>query len=698
MTANEIGGSARLTGVTVQASTVSGGIHYYRSASPIPPPCQLPRVPRHFTDREEDVRALDVSRDGGATLVVLCGIAGVGKSALAVRWLRARGAYGDGQLYADLHTPNGPASREMVLQQWLRAFGLEQPPADLSELTALWRSVTARRTVAVLLDNAVEASQVRPLLPSGDSSMTVVTGRSRSRLWELAADGAEFHQVGAFTPSAALGLLARFAGQARVTAEPDAAARLTQSCAHLALPIVLAGARLATRPQISLSAAADALTRRTVKGSHRKDHARMAMIAALDESYANLEPSAQRVYRFLGLLPVDDIDPDMVAAACRLAWSDADWLLEVLADEHLLEAIAPLETRPVRYRMGAVVGEHARDLAEQYDDAATREGVLCRLSKWMLEIATLAQTQLTPAQATLRKAQGMPPTTARPPFEDEEGALAWLAAQARNLLGVLRAAEAKGWNDLAWELVDAYWPHFHRTHPYGLWIEAHQIGVAAARKAGNRAAVRQMLISGAIGLTAAGRWDDAISWYADARDAARKEGDVRDEGQALLGIAACHLEAGRPQEAEPHLDEAIARWDDCCYSRGIALAVTVRGEIALAADQPHQATELFVHARDALLAVDDPYDAARARALHGHALTLTGDTSAGIRELEDALMVLAGAGSTRWQARVLELLGVAHQLHGDRDAARRSFVQAADLYAVIRPVDAARVRELAAAL
>lgn len=693
MTTNEIGGSAHLSGVAVQAGSVSGGIHYHASVMASRSPA--PRIPRHFTNRQEEVRALDAARDGGASLIVLSGLAGVGKSALAAQWLHGHSAYPDGQLYADLRSPTGPKLPEMVLQQWLHTFGLDTLPADLSEQTSLWRSVTAHRNVSVLLDNAVAPEQVRPLLPAGDSSMTVVT--SRSLLWELGVDGAELHPLGPFAPSAALELLCRFTGEARMEAEPEATSRLTRACACLALPLVLTGARLAARPHRSLSSAADALARRTTDTSHHKDYASMAMHAALDETYANLEPTGQRVYRFLGLMPVDDFDPDAVAAACRLEWGDAEWLLEVLADEHLLEAIAPDEIPPVRYRMSEVVGEHARRLAMQHDDEPTREGVLRRLCTWMLEIATHAQIRLTPSQATLRKTQGLPSPTVRPPFQDEAGAIAWLASHQGNLLGVLRAMEKMGWNELVW-LVDAFWPLFLRQHPYELWVAAHEMGLAAARREGNQPAVRQMLNSGAIGLSSAGRLDEAITWYAEALEAAQAAGDARDEGQALLGLGACHLESGRTKVARPHLTRAAEKWLSCDYRRGVALVSVLLGEIDLADGHTRRALEQFAGAHELLMNVDDPYDAARALALHGHTLVLLGDPEAGVAGLEGALRTFAEAGSTRWRARTLEMLGGAHRARGDDILAASCYRQAMGLYAPIRPADAERVRALADAL
>ncbi|WP_031061981.1 ATP-binding protein [Streptomyces sp. NRRL F-5527] len=242
MVRNEITGAAQLTGVVVQAGQIHGGIHHHAVAQGLPLSRQLPRVPPHFTAREDAAGTLSAARRGGTTLAVISGLPGVGKTALATRWLADAAAEGEAQLHADLGGSAGPVAPEVVLQQWLRALGLARTPSSLRELTGLWRSVTARRAVAVLLDNAADADQVRPLLPAGVTSMTVVT--SRRLLWDLAADGSVFLPLGPLTPQAAIALPPRFAGEGRTSADPEAAFLLAERCAHLPLPLVLAGARL----------------------------------------------------------------------------------------------------------------------------------------------------------------------------------------------------------------------------------------------------------------------------------------------------------------------------------------------------------------------------------------------------------------------------------------------------------------------
>ncbi|MEU6290285.1 tetratricopeptide repeat protein [Streptomyces sp. NPDC046988] len=683
-TSNEISGHAHLSGLVVQARDVHGGLHYHTAPQPLPTPHQLPRLTPHFVNRTAEVNTLDEVRRGGNSLVVITGLVGVGKSALAVRWLSSATEADRPELYAELSGLGGPARPEDVLQQWLRASGIDRPPADLRELSALWRSVTAARPVSVLLDNVREADQVPPLLPTGPASMTVVT--SRRLLWELAVDGAASLPLGPLAPDSSIALLARFTGEERIAAEPAAAALLANGCAHLPLPLTLAGARLKSRPERGLAAAAAVLVR-----PRSEDPARMAVSAGLTETYDSLGATAQFVYRSLALLPVGAVDPDMVSAACRLQRNDAERLLDVLADEQLLtRGTSYVGPRP-RYRMATAVHEHALALAERIDGADERQRLVGRLCEWMLAIATQAQRLLTPAQATLRNQ--LPARADAPPvFHDSRGAMTWLEEHEADLPAVLEAAAAGGADEVVWMLVDAFWALFLRRHPYALWIQAHEVAAAAARRTGNGAAVRQMLLSGAIGLSSAGRLEEALTRYGEARQAAQADGDVRDEGQALLGIGACHHDGGRPAQAEPYLNQAVAVWTACGYRRGVALATVLLGEISLTRGEPAEALDRFAAAHSVLAGISDSYDAARALALQGHTRVLLGDLDAGVTELQDALAVFAAASSTRWQARTLELLGDAYRKRGSEQAALDCFRQAAELLEAIRPEEAERLR------
>lgn len=686
---NEIGDSAELTGVIVQAREVHGGIHTHLAPAPMPVPRQLLPAAPHFTDREGDLAALGRLAPRRAGLVVVTGTAGVGKTSLVTRWLRRSGGdFPDGQLYADLrgHTLNDAAAPGEILGRFLRALYPGPVPADTAEQTALWRSVTAGLRLAIMLDNACTAAQVRPLLPGSEQSLVVVT--ARRRLTGLRIDGAVFHSLDVMSSEAAEELLVRAVGRERVASDPAAAREVVALCAGLPLAVCVASARLASRPRQPLRTLADALARPGRRLAALAVEGETAVRGALDESYQELPAPAARLYRLLGRLPTPELDRRIAAAAGASTLDEADELLDALVEAHLLE-----DTGCDRYRFHDLIRLHAQQRATvpESDEALRRVG------DWYLATVTEAEKLITPAQFTLERDDAAWPDL-EPPFTDEPGALAWLDRHRVNLMAVLRSADGRHWDTLVWQLVDAMWPLFLRLRYYDLWIEAHERGLAAARRARHAEAERQMLNSGAIGLSAARRTDEAIAWYAASRDAARAAGDRRDEGQALLGLGAAHVEAGQHAEAEPYLEQAITAWKEVGYTRGIGLARIVLGEIELAAGEPSSAVAHFDCARTILVAVRDPHDAARALAFLGRARACAGEREQGTHQLRVALETFEQSGALHWQARTLDMLGRCAQDEGDTDAARDHYGRALALYATTSPEDARRVAALLDAL
>ncbi|MFE4829907.1 regulator [Streptomyces sp. NPDC056672] len=694
-TANRISGDAYVAGSVVQAGSVHGGIHQHHHAAPaqLPMPDQLPHPARHFTDRMEARQALETARtprEDPARVVVISGLGGSGKTALAVKWLtELREEFPGGLLHADLRgSGHGSALPPgVILGQWLRAFGLGPAPADPGEAAALWRSVTARRAVAVLVDDAARSDQVRPLMP-GRAGLMVVT--SRRTLTGLAADGAVVHQLGPLEDGAAAELLGRYAGPERIAADPDAVRRLTAVCGRLPLPLVLAGARLVTQPHRPLAHLCTTLT--NPRPNNENEAAMDALDRAVDDAYRSLPPEIARTFRLLAVLPTTDVDPAAASAACGLPLPEAGHHLEALADEQLLVGQSADPVRGgVSYQLADGVRQRALDHAQTQESTKERSATVRRLADWYLAVATATQKRLTPAQFTLRRSQGAQ-TAALIEFDSDRTAVAWLDAHQHHLMSVLRAGADAGWHDLVWQLVDAMWPLFMRLHPYDLWIEAHVLGREAARQAQNAAAERQMLLSGAIGLSSAGRNDEAIRWYGEALEAARAAGEVRDEGQALLGLGSCHHAAGQRRDGARCLEEAVTRWEACGYPRGVALAETRQGEAALDDGEARLAIRLLSRAHRTLTEVDDPFDAARAQALRGHAYAQISEHRAAMDDLQQALATVTAAGSRAWQARIHDMLGQACQTHGERDTARHHYRTAITLYETSSPARAARVR------
>lgn len=621
-------------------------------------------------------------------LIAVTGQAGVGKTSLASRWLRTiADRFPDGQLYADLrgYAPGGPALPSEALGRFLRDLGAPSAPSDPQEQEALWRTLAAGQKVAVMLDNVFSAAQVRPLLTGDPSGLVVVT--SRRLLTGLVMDGAGFHRVEPLDTEDGIALLSRVIGHDRIAGQHAAATEIVHLCSGLPLAVALASARLAARPAQPLQMLARALADDSnrlaalhIEGETTIDH-------ALNASYSVLPEQTKACYRSLGLLPLRLFDPHITAAVCGRDLPWAQQRLEELREASLLE-----ETGPTTVRFHDLVRVHARARAKSDDPPAARQEALRAMCDWHLRTATAAQQRITPIQYTLPRTYA--PSSGPPlpvPFEDDTGALAWLDERREELMAVLRCAADHAWHDTAWQLVDAMWPLFLRRRHYDLWIAAHEIGLRSAEQAGNAEAHRQMLNSGAIGLAAAGRTEEAARWYTLSLQAARDAGDARDEGQALLGLGACHQDTGDGPTARAYLLQAINVWQTCGYPRGVALSRIVLGEIALAQHDPHQAEGHFTQAHQALTCLGDFHDATRALVFLGSAQAQGGRYRDGRAAMESALTSFTASGAVHWQARALEMLAASAETHGDHDDARGYRARAVDLYTLTSPGDARRL-------
>lgn len=412
-------------------------------------------------------------------------------------------------------------------------------------------------------------------------------------------------------------------------------------------------------------------------------------------AYSTLSGREQRMYRTLAHLP-DRLDTAMAAVAAGLPQQETSDIIGALADARLLNG--PRD--PLSFELTPEAREHALALAGQ-DGEDDRQTVLRRLYEWMLLTALAARQRLALDQSTLQRRNPFLPTTTPVigiPFSSDGRARYWLRRHQHHLLPAARGAAGLEWHDIAWRLVDA-WPLFVADHPYRLWAEAHQVGLASAGKAGDPAAIRQMLLSGAAGLLGAGRTGEATQWYTQALRSARSrsDGDARDEGQALLGLAGCYLAAGEHDRAEDTAGRAITCWEECDYPRGVALARTLLGEIAISAAEqtcapvgPAEARKALTGAYQALTSLGDDFNAFRALALHGYATALTGGYGAGQHELRTALNYFDQAGATRWCARGRALLAA---VTSDTAEAQTLAGEAADLYGAFDPAEARRLRE-----
>ncbi|TDV49703.1 AfsR/SARP family transcriptional regulator [Actinophytocola oryzae] len=420
-------------------------------------PAQLPAEVTAFTGRESPLKQLDIllpdpgDPDGAAgpplpVIATIVGTAGVGKTALAMRWAhQVRRHFPDGQLYVNMrgHAAGPPMRPIDALARFLPALGVpaEQVPLEVDVAASLYRSLLADTRTLVLLDNVAHSDQVRPLLPGSRGCRVLLT--SRDKLGGLVArDGAVPLTLDALDPAESTTLLTRLLGADRVAAEPDAAAELTDLCGHLPLALRIAAANLTARPTRAI---ADYTTR--LAGGDRLAALQMdgdpeaAVRAAFDHSYATLPDDAALLFRLLGLVPGTEITAPAAAALADFSLPQANRLLDRLARGHLI-----VEHACDRYTLHDLLRLYAADLATR-DGTLDRHAALDRLYDHYLRGTQSAATRLDPGTSRL--------SVPEPANGDLTEALAWLDAELPNLMAAITHAAAHGPQVFAWQLADA---------------------------------------------------------------------------------------------------------------------------------------------------------------------------------------------------------------------------------------------------
>lgn len=403
-------------------------------------PAQLPADTSIFVGRDAELAELDVRLRTGSSpvVVIITGMPGVGKTALAVHWAhRMAERFPSGQLYVNLrgYSADPPVEPAASLASFLRALGVpdERLPRALDERAALYRSLLARRRMLILLDNAADAGQVRPLLPGAGGSVVVVTSR-RDLAGLVALDGAHRLELGPLPAEDSITLLARVLGDRRVRAEAEGAAELARLCGHLPLALRIVAADLAGRPdrtcaEAAASLVADRFGRLAVAGD-----ASAAVGASFDVSYRAQPVAARRLFRLLGLVPGPDISTTSAAALADLPVPDAAELLAGLASAHLV--------RPVtadRFALHDLLGAYAAERAEQEEDPEHRAAALDRLYGHYLVAVDSAARLLYP-QVLRLPGSGQ----AGVAFTRDTDAMTWLDAERENLVAAVRRCATSG--------------------------------------------------------------------------------------------------------------------------------------------------------------------------------------------------------------------------------------------------------------
>ncbi|BCL15863.1 BTAD domain-containing putative transcriptional regulator [Micromonospora sagamiensis] len=692
------------------------------------PPAQLPADVAHFTGRSSQMAALDAllaastGASGPVVVATITGMAGVGKTALAVHWAhRVRQHFPDGQLYVNLrgYSTANPVREGEALAGFLHALGVpaEQIPVDPGQAAALLRTLLDGRRMLLVLDNAASADQVRPLLPGTPGCLALVT--SRDRLSGLVAiDGARRIALDVLTGAEASALLTRIIPADQVSAAPTEIAELAEVCARLPLALRIAAADLIDHPGRPIGAHTARLSAgNQLAGLRVEGDDQAAVRAAFDLSYAALPASTRRLFRLLGPAPGADVTVPAAAALAALDEVTAARELDRLAAAHLVQ-----QPRPGRYTFHDLLRIYAVERATAEDPAPERVAANRRLYAWCRRRAEAAAAAIYPQMLRLPPAGDADGTAAG----DAEGtatmftdgtaagfasageAMAWLEAERSNLVRVVAHAAEHGADPAAWRIPDALRGYYQfRPHSDGFVAATHAL--RAAQDAGDHAgeaASRLGLASlhlrrseyrvglehatamieaatrtdwpeglaaahGTCGLMhlRAGRLAEAAEFTRRAVEIHERLGGAERLSTSLGNLGVIYRDMGRLREAEEVFRQGLAltRRTGMRMNTGISLSNLGDVEHALG-----RYDEALAHLGEALeLSRETGYrpteveSLRRLAALHVHA----GDLSRAVGLADEALALAELVGDPAQQAAARNVLGTAYLRRGNDAAA-----------------------------
>jgi DNA-binding SARP family transcriptional activator len=658
-------------------------------------PAQLPPPVAAFAGRGAQVASLDAILPGpadGAVISVIAGTAGVGKTTLAVHWAhRAATHFPDGQLYVNLRgfDPAGPAADPgQALRGFLDAFAVppERIPARLEDQVALYRSLLAGRRVLVLLDNARDAAQVRPLLPGSPGCLAVVT--SRSHLTGLVAGQGAFPlHLDLLPPGEARELLSRRLGSSRVSREPDAVEEIITGCARLPLALTIAAARAAASPSFPLaSVAADLREAGHVLDPFEVGDAATDVRAVFSCSYWSLSDGAARMFRLLGLHPGPDITVGAAASLAGLAPDQVRGLLAELTRGYLLT-----EQRPGRYACHDLLRAYAAEQAHQHEDEASRRAAVDRFLDHCLHAACTAAAFVDPFFTPA--VPDLPPEIAVSAPATTEDALTWFTAERAGLLAAISLAAGAGQAAHAWRLAWALSTFLLRR---GLWSDhamACQVGLDASRAAGDTAGEAHCLLLLGLGYARSGRHPDAVPLLHDALKLLEEtDGYGRTKVIAHSSLTWIAELEERHTDMLGHAERAL----QLSWAAGDrSMEIMSLGDVGYCHARLGNYSQAISYCGQSLArskaAGERAYESAAWDSL-GYVYHKLNDYRRAVTCYERALGLAREVADRFNEAGILDRLGDAHSSAGDHDAARWAWIQSLRTFDEIDHPEGDRIR------
>ena len=540
-------------------------------------PRQLPAAAADFTGRAAELEALTrildqtgVGVPGTVAIAAIGGTAGVGKTALALHWAHhVADRFSDGQLYVNLrgYDPSRvPAAPAEAIRGFLDALGIppEHLPAKQDAQAGMFRTLVAERKMLIVLDNARDEHQVRPLLPASPASLVIVT--SRNRLAGLAvADGARPLSLDVLTHDEATQLLTARIGHVRAAAEPDAIAEIATLCACLPLALAVAAARAITRPRFLLADLAAELGDIAGRLEALDSGDPSASVQAVFSwSYRQLGTGAARMFRLLGLHPGPDISVPAAASLTATSEPEARRLLGALTRDCLIS-----EHSPGRYAFHDLLRAYAAACAHCADPEPDRQAATVRILDHYLHTSSSAALLIEPSRELITPA---PPSPGVRPesLAGHSQASGWYKAEHDVLLAAVALAESTGFDRHAWQLSSAMASLLSRHGHFREWAATQGTALAAASRLGDTAgqAISSRLLADA--WTQLGDHGTALSYYAMSLELCQRLGNRHGEAEVHLGLGNIANRQGRRAEALWHSEQALRLYQSIGHKVGEA--------------------------------------------------------------------------------------------------------------------------------
>jgi tetratricopeptide (TPR) repeat protein len=645
-----------------------------RQVQPPSPPAGAPRPPRNdlprdvpdFTGREAQLAAVLAAVDSDRAVAV-DGMAGVGKTCLAVHAAHRLAAdYPDAQLYLDLHgftEGRRPLDHDRALRTLLAALDVpsEKVPQDggVEQLSACWRAELAGRRAVLVLDNASDADQVRPLLPGAGASVALITSRNRL----LGLDDVPPVSLDVLTEQESAHLLARASGdpggpEGRLARDPESTAEVLRLCGRLPLALRLAAARLRHRPGWTVGI----LVERMAEGASEFD-------TAFDMSVRQLDRARARLFRLLGLLPGATFDEYVAAALADVPLRSARTMLEDLLDAHLVQQPAA-----GRYRLHDLVHQHARRAAMDQDPPADRDQALRRVLDYYVHAAAAADTAMPFLSAGRASSVGQPPPDL-PVFADKLAALIWFGTEYANLLAAFEAADAAGADTHVCELPRFMRAYFARRCGTTMLNSLFERSLAAAQRLDDPLQLAEAHSDLGFARYNAGRLAEADTAYATAAALVTRAGDTLAEAELTMRRGYLKWDQGHVEEPLELFRLAGKLYADADRPMGTAHATAYEAWAMLQLDHREEAARL---ARTVLEAPHtDPAwpPTLTARITLGVAVAHE-DPDEAVRHLDQALALAREDGHRHNEAWCLNCQGVALRQMGRHEEALAAHRQA----------------------